>query len=36
MKRGYPIRFQTFLRYGSITTLLSLVFASLYVWVRYL
>jgi hypothetical protein len=28
MKRGYPIRFQTFLRYGIITTLLSLVLAA--------
>lgn len=35
-RSGYPIRFQTFLRYGVITTLLSLVLASLYVWVRYL
>jgi Na+/H+ antiporter NhaD/arsenite permease-like protein len=33
---GYPIRFKTFLRYGIITTSLSLVLASLYVWVRYL
>ncbi len=35
-RSGYPIKFQTFLRYGIITTLFSLVLASLYVWVRYL
>lgn len=35
-RSGYPIRFQTFLRYGIITTSISLVLASLYVWVRYL
>jgi Na+/H+ antiporter NhaD/arsenite permease-like protein len=33
---GYPIDFRTFLRYGVITTLLSLILTSLYVWVRYL
>lgn len=33
---GYPIRFGMFLRYGMIITLLSLVFASIYVWLRYL
>jgi len=35
-RSGYRIRFGTFLRYGVITTLLSLALASLYVWVRYL
>jgi Na+/H+ antiporter NhaD/arsenite permease-like protein len=35
-RSGYPIRFGTFLRYGVITTLMSLALASLYVWVRYL
>lgn len=33
---GYPISFRTFLSYGVITTLVSLVLASLYVWIRYL
>ncbi|GAB4536471.1 MAG: ArsB/NhaD family transporter [Anaerolineae bacterium] len=35
-RSGYPISFRTFLFYGVITTLMSLVLASLYVWVRYL
>ena len=35
-RSGYPISFRTFLAYGSITTLVSLILASLYVWVRYL
>ncbi len=35
-RSGYRIRFGTFLRYGVITTLMSLSLASLYVWVRYL
>ncbi|MGQ9457872.1 MAG: SLC13 family permease [Anaerolineae bacterium] len=35
-RSGHPIRFGEFLRYGVATTLLSLVVASLYVWVRYL
>ncbi|MFC2055748.1 SLC13 family permease [Chloroflexota bacterium] len=35
-KSGHPISFGLFLRYGVITTFLSLVLASLYVWVRYL
>lgn len=35
-RSGHPISFRTFLRYGVITTLMSLVVASLYVWVRYL
>jgi Na+/H+ antiporter NhaD/arsenite permease-like protein len=33
---GYPISFRTFLSYGVITTLVSLILASFYVWVRYL
>ena len=35
-RSGYPISFSLFLRYGIITTLLSLGLASLYVWLRYL
>jgi Na+/H+ antiporter NhaD/arsenite permease-like protein len=35
-KSGQPISFGLFLRYGVIVTLMSLVLASLYVWVRYL
>ena len=35
-RSGYPLKFRTFLRYGLTTTLVSLVLASLYVWVRYL
>jgi Na+/H+ antiporter NhaD/arsenite permease-like protein len=35
-RSGHPISFGLFLRYGVITTLLSLVMASVYVWVRYL
>ncbi len=35
-KSGHPISFGLFLRYGVITTFLSLVMASVYVWVRYL
>ncbi len=35
-KSGHPISFGLFLRYGVITTFLSLVLSSLYVWVRYL
>jgi Na+/H+ antiporter NhaD/arsenite permease-like protein len=33
---GYPIRFGLFLRYGLIITFISLVLASLYIWLRYL
>jgi Na+/H+ antiporter NhaD/arsenite permease-like protein len=36
MRSGYPISFRTFLTYGAITTLVSLILASLYVWLRYL
>ena len=35
-KSGQPISFGLFLRYGAIVTFMSLVLASLYVWVRYL
>jgi Na+/H+ antiporter NhaD/arsenite permease-like protein len=35
-RSGHPIKFASFLRYGLITTLLSLILASLYVWIRYL
>jgi Na+/H+ antiporter NhaD/arsenite permease-like protein len=28
--------FRTFLRYGIVTTLLSLALVTLYVWIRYL
>jgi Na+/H+ antiporter NhaD/arsenite permease-like protein len=36
VKSGQPISFGLFLRYGVIVTFMSLVLASLYVWVRYL
>ena len=35
-RSGYSIGFGTFLRYGLITTLISLIIASAYVWLRYL
>jgi Na+/H+ antiporter NhaD/arsenite permease-like protein len=35
-RSGYPISFRTFLPYGVITTLASLILASFYVWIRYL
>ncbi|MDH5506711.1 MAG: ArsB/NhaD family transporter [Anaerolineae bacterium] len=35
-KSGHPISFTHFLRYGVITTIMSLVLASGYVWFRYL
>jgi Na+/H+ antiporter NhaD/arsenite permease-like protein len=35
-REGYPIRFRTFFRYGSVVVLVSLVISSVYVWVRYL
>jgi Na+/H+ antiporter NhaD/arsenite permease-like protein len=35
-KSGHPISFGLFLRYGAITTVLSLILASVYVWLRYL
>ena len=35
-KSGHPISFKLFLRYGVITTVMSLTLASGYVWLRYL
>jgi len=35
-RSGYPISFRTFLPYGVLTTVVSLILASLYVWIRYL
>ncbi len=35
-RSGYPISFKTFLMYGIPVTIMSLVLASIYVWVRYL
>jgi len=35
-KSGHPISFALFLRYGAITTVVSLILASAYVWLRYL
>lgn len=35
-KSGHPVSFGHFLRYGAIVTIMSLVLASLYVWLRYL
>jgi len=35
-KSGHPISFRHFLRYGFITTVMSLALASGYVWLRYL
>jgi len=35
-KSGHPISFGLFLRYGAITTIISLILASVYVWLRYL
>jgi Na+/H+ antiporter NhaD/arsenite permease-like protein len=35
-KSGHPISFGLFLRYGTIVTFVSIVLASVYVWVRYL
>ncbi len=35
-KSGHPISFGLFMRYGVITTILSLIIASGYVWLRYL
>jgi Na+/H+ antiporter NhaD/arsenite permease-like protein len=35
-RSGHPISFRTFLIYGIPVTLMSLVLASIYVWVRYL
>jgi len=35
-KSGHPISFKHFLRYGVIVTVMSLILASGYVWIRYL
>jgi Na+/H+ antiporter NhaD/arsenite permease-like protein len=35
-KSGHPISFGLFLRYGAIVTFVSIVLASIYVWLRYL
>jgi len=35
-RSGHPISFVHFMRYGVITTFMSLILASVYVWVRYL
>ena len=35
-KSGHPIKFGQFLKYGVITTVMSLIIASFYVWIRYL
>ena len=35
-KSGHPISFRHFLSYGAITTVMSLILASGYVWLRYL
>ena len=35
-KSGHPISFRLFFRYGAITTVVSLILASVYVWFRYL
>jgi len=35
-KSGHPISFGLFLKYGAITTIVSLIIASVYVWLRYL
>ncbi len=35
-RSGHPIRFWRFIRYGVITTTMSLTLSSLYVWLRYL
>jgi Na+/H+ antiporter NhaD/arsenite permease-like protein len=35
-RAGYPISFMRFLRYGLITTIVSMAISALYVWLRYL
>lgn len=35
-RSGHPISFGEFLRYGALVTLISMVIATAYVWVRYL
>ena len=36
LRAGHPIRFWTFLRYGSVVVIVSLVISTVYVWLRYL
>jgi Na+/H+ antiporter NhaD/arsenite permease-like protein len=33
---GHPITFAQFLKYGSVTVLMSMVISTAYLWVRYL
>jgi len=35
-RAGHPIRFLTFLRYGIVVTLMSLLLSTAYLWLRYL
>jgi Na+/H+ antiporter NhaD/arsenite permease-like protein len=35
-RSGYPISFRKFLPYGVLTSFVSLILASIYVWIRYL
>jgi Na+/H+ antiporter NhaD/arsenite permease-like protein len=35
-RAGHPIRFATFLRYGVVVTVMSLLLSTAYLWVRYL
>jgi Na+/H+ antiporter NhaD/arsenite permease-like protein len=35
-RAGHPITFGAFLRYGVVVTLVSLLIATAYVWLRYL
>jgi len=35
-KSGHPISFGLFLRYGAVVTFVSIVLASIYIWIRYL
>ena len=35
-REGHPIRFLEFLRYGLVVTVVSLLIATAYVWLRYL
>ncbi len=36
LRAGHPIRFFTFMRYGALVVLMSLVISTVYVWLRYL
>lgn len=36
MKKGFPITFMRFLKYGALITFISLVMATLYIWLRFL